>query len=482
MTRTYAEFRRQRERGEIRCLQVVQEFLHRIESRHNLNAFITVTAEAALQAAEESDARFDAGAPRPLEGCVVAVKDNISTRGARTTCASRILENFVPVYDATAVERLRAAGAIIVGKTNLDEFAMGSSTEYSAFGPAHNPHNPDYVPGGSSGGSAVAVAAELCHVALGSDTGGSVRQPAAFCAVIGFKPSYGRISRYGLVAFASSLDQIGVFAHTVEDVASVLDVISGYDVHDATSLPEPPTQSRKVIEEPLVEELRLGVLPEDVLRDCHDEVYACYHRCLKALRAAGVHFTTVTLPYSHLWVPTYYIIATAEASSNLARYDGIRYGLRVPIGEGDDVITATRTAGFGAEVKRRIMMGTYVLSAGYYDAYYRKAQKARRLIAEAYAQSFASVHALLLPTSPIPPFRLGERMEDPIAMYLADYFTVSANLAGIPAISLPAGWTADGLPIGLQLQAPYGADARLLRYARSCLRVWQQNTNSSGPI
>lgn len=470
---SYGEFRQRRLRGEVRCRETVEAFLQRIEEQRWLNAFITVTPEAALRAAEESDVRFDAGKPRPLEGCVVAVKDNISTRDVRTTCASRILENFVPVYDATAVARLKEAGAIIIGKTNLDEFAMGSSNEHSAFGAVRNPHHPDYVPGGSSGGSAAAVAAGLCHVALGSDTGGSVRQPAAFCGVIGFKPSYGRISRYGLVAFASSLDQIGIIAHTVEDVAAVLDSISGHDPHDATSLPEPPTQAQQHLADPLPEELTIGVVPEEALRGCHPEVLACYERSVEALRLRGAGFVPVELPYSHAWVPTYYIIATAEASSNLARYDGVRYGLRVPVEEGEDIITATRTAGFGAEVKRRIMLGTYVLSAGYYEAYYRKALKARRLIAKAYEQAFQRVDVLLLPTSPVPPFRLGERLEDPIAMYLADFFTVSANLAGIPAVSLPAGKTSDGLPIGLQLQAPYGADVRLLQYARFCLQHWR---------
>lgn len=470
---TYTEFRRRRCAGEVRCRQVVEEFLHRIEEQSQLNAFITVVPELALQAAEESDARFDAGDVRPLEGCVVAIKDNISTRGIRTTCASRMLENFVPVYDATAVARLKEAGAIVIGKTNMDEFAMGSSNEHSAFGAVRNPHNPAYVPGGSSGGSAVTVAARLCHVALGSDTGGSVRQPAAFCGVVGFKPSYGRISRYGLVAFASSLDQIGILAHTVEDVASVLDVISGHDPRDATTLPQPPTRTQ-LAEELSMAELHVGTLPRRLLEECHPDVRAAYDHCVAALSAAGAQLKPVELPFSHVWVPTYYVIATAEASSNLARYDGIRYGFRAPVEEGEDVIVATRTHGFGAEVKRRIMVGTYVLSAGYYDAYYRKALKARRLIAEAYAQIFTSVHFLLLPTSPVPPFRLGERLEDPVAMYLADFFTVSANLAGIPAISVPAGVSSDGLPLGIQLQAPYGADVCLLQYAHLCARLWQQ--------
>jgi len=479
MMQGYAEFRRLRLSGQLRCEEVVEEFLARIEQRRELNAFITVAAEEALRAARESDERFDAGAPRPLEGCVVAVKDNISTRGIRTTCASKILENFVPVYDATAVARLKEAGAILIGKTNLDEFAMGSSNEYSAFGVARNPHNPAYVPGGSSGGSAIAVAAALCHVALGSDTGGSVRQPAAFCGVLGFKPSYGRISRYGLVAFASSLDQIGILAQTVEDVAGVLDVISGHDPRDATSLPEPPLRTQERLGEALPEPLVFGVLPDEILQGCHPEVLRCYERAVALLKAAGVEFVTVELPYSHAWVPTYYVLATAEASSNLARYDGVRYGFRAPVEEGEDVITKTRTLGFGAEVKRRIMLGTYVLSAGYYDAYYRKAQKARRLIAQAYARAFDTVHALLLPTSPVPPFRLGERLQDPVAMYLADFFTVSANLAGIPAISLPAGVSSEGLPIGLQLQTAYGKDAELLCYAHFCLRVWNSDASVS---
>jgi len=458
----------------------VEEFLQRIERQRGLNAFITISAEQALQAAEESDARFDSGSPRLLEGCVVAVKDNISTRGIRTTCASSILENFVPVYDATAVERLKAAGAIIIGKANMDEFAMGSSNEYSAFGAARNPHNPDYVPGGSSGGSAVAVAARLCHVALGSDTGGSVRQPASFCGVVGFKPSYGRVSRYGLVAFASSLDQIGILAHTVEDTALLFSVISGHDPRDATTLPEPPVQS-SLNEGPTVEELVVGVLPRSVLQECHPEVWACYEHCRNALQEAGAQIVVVEIPFSHAWVPAYYVIATAEASSNLARYDGVRYGFRASTEEGEDIITATRTQGFGAEVKRRIMLGTYVLSAGYYDAYYRKALKARRLIAEAYARVFTMVHMLLLPTSPVPPFRLGERIEDPIAMYLSDLFTVSANLAGIPAISVPAGKSSEGLPIGMQLQAAYGADARLLYYAHLCSRLWGSGSGTEYP-
>jgi aspartyl-tRNA(Asn)/glutamyl-tRNA(Gln) amidotransferase subunit A len=472
-TGSYGEFRRLRQRGEVRCTDVVEAFLERIERHRELNAFLTVTAEQALEAARESDSRFDSAAPRPLEGCVVAIKDNICTRGVRTTCASRILENFVPVYDATAVARLKAAGAILIGKTNLDEFAMGSSNEYSAFGAVQNPHAPGYVPGGSSGGSAAAVAARLCHVALGSDTGGSVRQPASFCGVIGLKPTYGRISRYGLVAFASSLDQIGILAHTLEDTAAVLDVISGHDPHDATTAPIPPTTTAEALHRPLEEPLRIGVLSEELLQGCHPDVLACYTRAQELLRAAGAHLHTTTLPYSHAWVATYYVLATAEASSNLARYDGVRYGLRVtPADDSEDLVTATRTAGFGPEVKRRIMLGTYVLSAGYYDAYYRTAQKARRKIFDAYRELFTNVDVLLLPTSPVPPFRLGERLQDPIAMYLSDLFTVSANLAGIPALSLPAGRSSEGLPIGLQLQAPHYAEERLLAIAQYCLRLW----------
>ena len=463
--RTYETFRKEREAGRRRCVEELEHFLQRIQDQEHLNAFITVVdPEQLRQQAEQADERFERGTARPLEGLIVAVKDNISTQGIRTTCASKILENFVPVYDATAVQRLKAAGAIIIGKTNLDEFAMGSSNENSAFGAVRNPHNEAYVPGGSSGGSAVAVAAEMCHVALGSDTGGSVRQPAAFCGVIGLKPTYGRISRFGLVAFASSLDQIGILAASLNDTAAVLDVISGYDPHDSTSAPLEPTATFPV--EPRMP-ARVAVLDEQALAQCEEQVRQRYAAIVEQLQRAGVQCTPVAFPASDALVATYYIIATAEASSNLARYDGIRYGLRA---EGEDIITATRSAGFGMEVKRRIMLGTYVLSSGYYDAYYRKALKARRFFAEWYEKIFADNDLFLLPTSPVPPFQLGERLQDPIAMYLADLFTISANLAAIPAINLPAGTTTDRLPIGIQLQVPKFQEKVLFQYARWLLQ------------
>ncbi len=471
--RTYEQFRIAREAGTVRCIDEVEFFLDRVRRNAHLNAFITIAEEAELrQQARIADQRFDSGNPRPLEGMIVAIKDNISTRGLRTTCASRILENFIPVYDATAVKRLRDAGAICIGKTNLDEFAMGSSNENSAFGPVKNPHNEDYVPGGSSGGSAVAVAAEMCHVALGSDTGGSVRQPAAFCGIIGLKPTYGRISRYGLVAFASSLDQIGILAHSTADTARVLDIISGHDPQDSTSAPLEPTHSYPLTAR---KPKRVAILDATALQHCDEEIRASYRAIVQRLEQDQVECVPVEFPASDALVATYYIIATAEASSNLARYDGIRYGVRQA---GEDVITASRSAGFGIEVKRRIMLGTYVLSSGYYEAYYRKALRARRFFVEWYNTIFAHSDFFLLPTSPTPPFRLGERLQDPIAMYLADLFTISANLAALPAISIPAGWTSAGLPIGIQLQVPKFQETQLLQYAHWLQQLMHDVNNS----
>lgn len=462
MMRSYENFRKEREQERTTCVAEVKRFLAEIEQKRHLNAFITVVdAAELLRQAEEADRRFADGTARKLEGMVVAVKDNIATKGIRTTCASRILENFEPVYDATVVERLKAEGAIIIGKTNLDEFAMGSSNENSAFGAVKNPYNEDYVPGGSSGGSAVAVAAGMCHTALGSDTGGSVRQPAAFCGILGLKPTYGRISRYGLVAFASSLDQIGIFGSSLQDVAQVLDCISGHDPQDSTSAPYPPTTVFPVSE--VMKPQRCAVLDEQTLQACSPEVRQRYLESIELLRADGVHCVPVQFPQQDVLIATYYIIATAEASSNLARYDGIRYGIRK---EGEDIITATRTYGFGTEVKRRIMLGTFVLSSGYYEAYYRKALRARRFFAQWYDTVFEQADAFFLPTSPTPPFRLGERKEDPIAMYLSDLLTVSANLVAIPAMSIPFGMTQDNLPIGMQVQVGKFREKELFGFSR----------------
>jgi aspartyl-tRNA(Asn)/glutamyl-tRNA(Gln) amidotransferase subunit A len=395
---------------------------------------------------------------------IIAVKDNISTRGIRTTCASRMLENFIPVYDATVVERLRNAGAIIIGKTNLDEFAMGSSNENSYFGVAHNPHNPEYVPGGSSGGSAVAVAAHMVHTALGSDTGGSIRQPAAFCGITGYKPSYGRVSRYGLVAFASSLDQIGPLARSVRDAALVAHVISGHDPHDSTSSDAPPIPATIAPFADGEQRPRIGIVGEEILSGCSEDVRNAYRQTVALLEQIGYSTLPISFASIEAWIPTYYILATAEASSNLARYDGVRFGYRAS-NQNEDFMTTTRTTGFGTEVKRRIMLGTYVLSAGYYDAYYRKAQQARRWIVEDYQAIFAQTDAVMLPTTPTPAFKIGDKISDPLAMYLNDILTVSANLAGIPAISIPVGTSTNGLPIGIQLQAPYNHDELLIRIA-----------------
>ncbi|MGQ0646817.1 MAG: Asp-tRNA(Asn)/Glu-tRNA(Gln) amidotransferase subunit GatA [Gemmatimonadaceae bacterium] len=402
-------------------------------------------------------------APGPLAGVPIAIKDNIATARLPTSCGSRILEGYVSPFEATAVRRLRAAGAVILGKTNLDEFAMGSSTEHSAFGPTRNPRDPSRVPGGSSGGSAAAVAAGLCRIALGSETGGSVRQPAAFCGVVGIKPTYGRVSRYGLVAFASSLDHIGVFGASVGDAALGLQVIAGHDPLDATSAVTPVPLFRDAADVPL-----RGVVigrPREYFPDNLDpRITAHCDEALASLRAAGAEVRDVSLPHSELAIPTYYILAPAEASSNLSRFDGVRYGNRNP-GDGlRGMYEATRSRGFGPEVTRRILLGTYVLSAGYYDAYYRKAMQVRRLIAGDFARVFAGgVHVLLTPTTPTPAFPIGA-VSDPYEMYLSDIFTVTANLAGIPAMSIPVG-TIDGLPIGAQLIAPHFDERRMLTVA-----------------
>jgi aspartyl-tRNA(Asn)/glutamyl-tRNA(Gln) amidotransferase subunit A len=444
---------------------VVEEHLAAIAGREGeLHAFNLVLADEARAAAEEVDRRVAAGEdPGPLAGVPVALKDNLCTRGIPTTCSSRILEGWRPPYDATVVTRLREAGAVIVGKTNMDEFAMGSSTENSAFGPTRNPHDTTRVPGGSSGGSAAAVAAGFSALALGSDTGGSIRQPAALCGVVGVKPTYGLVSRYGLVAFASSLDQIGPLASTVADAALLLEVIAGHDPADSTSLPGPAPALRTVLGEG-VDGLRIGILREFV--DAVDpEVADRVTAAATALEAAGAKVDEASVPATTLGLSSYYLIATAEASSNLARYDGVRYGLRV---DGEDVgamYGATRAAGFGAEVKRRIMLGTYALSAGYYDAYYGQAQKARTLIIRDFDAVYESYDLLLAPTTPTTAFPLGAKADDPLTMYLSDVCTIPSNLAGHPAMSLPYGRGADGLPIGVQLLAPALGEATMFRAA-----------------
>jgi aspartyl-tRNA(Asn)/glutamyl-tRNA(Gln) amidotransferase subunit A len=464
--------------GDVTAEAVCCEAIARIRALDGeISAFLTVDEAGALEAARRVDARRATGDVGPLAGVPIAVKDTICTAGLRTTAASRILERFVPPYDATAVARLRAAGAIVVGKTNCDEFAMGSSNENSAFAPVRNPWAPDRTPGGSSGGSAAAVAARLAPVALGSDTGGSVRQPAAFCGVVGLKPTYGCVSRFGLLAFGSSLDQIGPLGRDVDDVALLLDVIAGQDPKDATSAG--PEHARVFPEhDASVQDLRLGV-PRHLLEGVDPAIAAGFEAALAVLRDLGATVADIDLPHSRFAIPVYYLVATAEASSNLARYDGVRYTIRAAMRADDNVdamYDRTREIGFGAEVKRRILLGTYVLSAGYYDAYYLKAQQVRTLIRRDFERALAQVSAVALPTSPIPPFRLGERVADPLQMYLADVFTVSANLAGIPALSVPAGLTPGGLPIGLQLLGRAWDEEGILRIGRAYQRATTWHT------
>jgi aspartyl-tRNA(Asn)/glutamyl-tRNA(Gln) amidotransferase subunit A len=453
--------------GAAKPSEVIRDVLARIEQAHDrLNAFITINQDAALKRAQAADANIqDALANQPLAGIPVAVKDNMCTTGLRTTCGSKILGNFLPPYTATAVAKLEAAGAILVGKTNCDEFAMGSSNENSAFGPVRNPVNEDYVPGGSSGGSAVAVAADFCSVTLGSDTGGSIRQPASFCGVVGLKPTYGRVSRYGLVAFASSLDQIGPFGKNVRDVARTLGVIAGRDRYDSTSSNEAVPNFLNALTGD-IKGLRIGVPPECFGEGLDAEVKARVEAALQKLAERGAEIVEITLPHSKYVVAVYYLIATAEASSNLARFDGVRYGYRSETAKTlAEMYQHTRDEGFGAEVKRRIMLGTFALSSGYYDAYYEKAQRVRTMLCNDFAAAFQQCDVIATPTAPTPAFKLGEKVNDPLAMYLDDIYTVTINLVGVPAISVPCGASSAGLPIGLQLIGNHFAEARLLNAA-----------------
>lgn len=488
-------------RGEVTAVQLAEAHLARID-RHDaqVNAFLRVDRPRVLEQAEAIDRRRREGQPvGRLAGLPVAVKDNICTQGEPTTCASRMLERFVPPYDATVIRRLKEADAVLLGRTNLDEFAMGGSTENSAFGPTRNPWNPQCVPGGSSGGSAAAVAAGMAPWSLGSDTGGSIRQPAGFCGVVGLKPTYGRVSRFGLVAFASSLDQIGPLARRVEDAALLLELIAGYDACDSTSVNREVPPYTQTVTEPL-RNLTLGVAREHFGPGLDEEVAAAVREAIGVFRSLGAKVKEISLPHSKYAIATYYIIAPCEASSNLARYDGVHYGHRVAeevLGRhladerrrleaaGDTagledqdsplvrLYRLSRAEGFGPEVRRRIMLGTYALSAGYYDAYYLKALKVRRLIRQDFDAAFSEVDMIVGPVAPSPAFRIGEKADDPLAMYLSDLYTVSANLAGIAGISVPCGFSRGGLPIGLQLQGPPLGEEALLRAA--CM--YQQATD-----
>jgi aspartyl-tRNA(Asn)/glutamyl-tRNA(Gln) amidotransferase subunit A len=445
--------------------ETTAEFLRAIRRGAHLNGFLAVFEEQALERAREVDRRISAGAAGSLAGMVLAVKDSICVRDAPCTCASRILKDFVPPYSATAVDRLLAQDAVLIGKTNLDEFAMGSSGENSAFGAVRNPLDDSRVPGGSSAGSCVSVAAGMAHAALGTDTGGSIRQPASFCGIVGLKPTYGRVSRYGLVALASSFDQIGPFASTVSDAAVVLGVIAGHDPRDSTSAAVPvPDYAAALTGD--VRGLRVGLPREAFPEGLSEDVRTAVRHAADRFRDAGATVTDVSLPHSEYTISAYYVLMTAEASSNLARYDGVRYGSRASgVRNLKDMYLRSRSEGFGPEVKRRIMLGTYVLSAGYYDAYYRKAQKVRRLIQNDFHNAFRLVDLLLLPTTPTTAFRLGEKVNDPLQMYLSDVYTVSANLAGVPAVSVPAGTGAFGLPVGVQLIGRHFDEGTLLRAA-----------------
>ncbi|MEI7469024.1 MAG: Asp-tRNA(Asn)/Glu-tRNA(Gln) amidotransferase subunit GatA [Chloroflexota bacterium] len=452
------------------ALELTHAYLKRIhEHNPRLNAYISVNDEEALQQAQAADERIAKGDDTPVLGLPMAIKDVLSTKGLRTTAGSRMLENYVPTWDATCVANLRSAGAIFLGKTNTDEFAMGSSTENSAYGVTHNPHDESRVPGGSSGGSAVAVAANLCVVALGTDTGGSVRQPAAYCGITGLKNTYGRVSRYGLIAYGSSLDSVGVLAKNAEDAAIVNSVIAGHDPKDSTSIHSPVPNYVDEINslKSKIQNLRIGVPKEYFIGGLQPDVENAVREGVRAFERMGAVVKEISLPTTHLGLPVYYLIATAEASSNLSRFDGVKYGLRV---NGDDLIDMygkTRQAGFGDEVKRRIMLGTYALSAGYYDAYYIRAQKVRTLIKQDFERAYQEVDIIMTPVAPTTAFKIGEKVEDPLQMYLTDVFSVTLNLAGNCGISVPCGFDQQKLPIGMQLMGPALGETQLLSAAHT---------------
>ncbi len=466
--RGYQDLRSRLVSRELTCEQVVESYLQRIDSHSDDNIFTTVLHDAARQRARELDAKLARGeAIGKLFGMPVAIKDNISMNGAPLSCASKILEGYESIYDATVISRLAAEDAIFVGRTNMDEFAMGSSNENSAFGPVPNPFDRQRVPGGSSGGSAAAVANDLAMVALGSDTGGSVRQPAGFCNIIGLKPTYGRISRYGLVAFASSFDQIGILAANCDDAAVVLEVMAGKDERDATSSRHVVDDYPAVMEQVSLKGLRIGLPTAFFPESLNADVAGVVKAGLKKLEDAGAELVEIALPESDYAIAAYYILVTAEASSNLARFDGARYGYRSPNSSDlADMYVNSRTEGFGAEVKRRIMLGTYVLSAGYYDTYYKKAQQVRRVFQDRYREALQQVDIIAGPTSPFPPFGIGDKLDNPLEMYLADVFTVPASIVGMPAVSVPVGFDSLGLPVGVHLISNFFEEGRMLGVAR----------------
>jgi aspartyl-tRNA(Asn)/glutamyl-tRNA(Gln) amidotransferase subunit A len=464
--KTIAELAKELAEKKISSVELTQHYLERIKQHKDLNCFITVTEKEALTAAKAADALRAQGKATALTGMPIAQKDIFCTDGVKTTCGSKILNNFIAPYDATVVKKFKEAGTVLIGKTNMDEFAMGSSNETSFYGNVLNPWDPAYVPGGSSGGSAAAIAASLVPGATGTDTGGSIRQPAALCNITGLKPTYGRVSRFGMIAYASSLDQGGPMTKTAEDAALMLNVMAGFDEHDSTSINEPVPDYTKTLNDS-IKGLRIGLPKEYFSNGLHSDVAKLIDDAIKEYEKMGAVFTEISLPNTQLSVPAYYVIAPAECSSNLARYDGVRFGYRCDNPKDlQDLYKRSRSEGFGSEVKRRIMIGTYVLSAGYYDAYYLKAQKVRHLIRDDFTNAFKNVDVILSPTSPTPAFKFGAKMSDPVQMYLSDIYTIAVNLAGLPGISIPAGFV-NKLPVGLQLIGNLFNEAKILNVAHS---------------
>jgi len=461
---TIHELQKKIKEGSATATQITESVFSRIDAvEQRVHSYIRLMKEGALAAAAKADEDIQKGDIKPLTGIPVALKDILCTKGTLTTCGSRILHNFIPPYNATVVEKLKAAGAIFVGKANMDEFAMGSSTETSCFGPTRNPWNLERIPGGSSGGSAAAVAADECIASIGSDTGGSIRQPAALCGIIGMKPTYGRVSRFGLIAFASSLDQIGPFTKDVEDCAIMMNVLAGYDPKESTSVDMAVPDYREFVGRD-IKGWKIGIPKEYFIEGIDPEVTAAIKKAISVIEQSGGQCVNISLPHTQYCVAIYYIIAPAEASSNLARYDGVRYGFRATdVRELLEMYKKSRGQGFGAEVKRRIMIGTYALSAGYYDAYYKKASQVRALIKKDFDEAFRKCNVILTPTTPTPAFKIGEKTDDPLQMYLSDVFTISANLAGIPGISVPCGYSSGGLPIGLQFLAGHFEEGKLIQ-------------------
>jgi len=496
--KTYTDFCNQIKNNKTTCVQEATFFLGNIEKNKHLNSFLQINSDEVLNAAKESDKNFASGKPRKLEGMIIGIKDNISVKGFKATCGSKMLENYQPVFDATVIKKIKDAGGIIIGKTNMDELAMGSSNETSYFGGCKNSVNNDYVSGGSSGGSAVAVAASQSHTSLGTDTGGSIRQPASFCGTVGFKPTYGRISRYGVVAYASSLDHIGTFSANIEDTSLLFDVMSGVDEFDSTTANLPPANTFEKIDEPIPNKFTVGVLPDNILQKCSEDVLTVYSKQLEKLKLLGADFYTLDFNFIDVCVPTYVVLSTSEGSSNLSRLDGIRYGNRfsadghcehsflarhceqkvwqsnhsstevaTPTAHNDanSFVAANRGDGFGLEVKRRLILGTYLLSNGNLKDYFSKAKKVRTVIKKNIDEAFSKVDLFFLPTTSTVAFKSNEKL-DPVSMYLSDFFTTSANLAGIPAISIPVGTGKNNLPIGMQLQANSFEEEKLFRFAK----------------